>query len=187
MKTTSLIGIAIVSALALACSSSSSIHEHTGFSKADSLTDRYLTLSDSLLESWNKLVSNEIDKSRAIQEIVNDLDESGLLSPEMRESFQVRIDQLDKIRFSQQDIQDEQLVEDYDVALKSLVKDISQVARPDSKDLFEYFEKSTLVRRVSYDSLAKTFNEFVKQNRSVLDGLASETELQEKPLFATAK
>ncbi len=187
MKKIPLIGIATLTTLAIACSSSSSIHERTNFSKADSLTDRYLVLSDSLLESWNKLVSNEIDKTRTLQEIVNDLDQANVLTPEMRESFQVRIDQLDKIRFSQQDIENEQLVEDYDLAVQSLVDDISHIARRDSKDLFEYFQKSTLLRRVSYDSLAKVFNDFVNKNRSTLDGLASESELEEKPMFATVK
>ena len=187
MKNLALIGAALA-AIACACSTSNSIHEHTAtFSKADSLTDAYLVLSDSLLQSWNRIVSTEMDKARALQEIINDLDNASLLSDELRESFQVRMEQLEKIRFTQESIQDPQAVEDYDVAFQSIVNDITTVTKDDANKMFGYLLQSSAVNRRSYDSLAGAFNQFVQENKSVLKEADTNNELDMKPLFVKIK
>jgi hypothetical protein len=187
MKNASLIGLAVMVAIACACSTSNSIHEHTTFSKADSLTDAYLVLGDSVLQSWNRVVGNEIEKSRQLQEIINDLDNASLLTDELRESFQVRMEQLDKIRFTQESIEDPQAVEDYDLAFQSIVDDISRLTKDDAKGMFNYLQKSSVARRLSYDSLARSFNEFLQQNRSTLKDLNANNELTAKPLFVKVR
>lgn len=186
MKSISLIGLAIMAFIACACSSSNTIHEHansTRFTKADSVTDIYLLLNDSVLQSWNRIVGNEIDKTRTLQEIITDLDNASLLSEEARESFQIRVDQLEKIRFTQESISDPQNVEDYDLAFQSLVADLTKVTKENASSMFGNLQKNTLLRRLSYDSLARTFNMFLEENRSVLKDL----ELDEKPLFIKIK
>jgi hypothetical protein len=191
MKTISLLGIGSLATLFIACSTSSTVHEHTRFSKADSLTDAYLVLNDSVLQSWNRIVGNEIDKSRTLQEVIEDLDNANLLSEEVRESFQVRMDQLEKIRFTQQTIVDPQVVEDYDAALQSLIDDISKIAATaaatDTNKMFRYLQENSFINRTSYDSLARTFNNFIEQNRSTLKDFTTNNELQEKPLFVKVK
>ncbi|HMJ68700.1 MAG TPA: hypothetical protein VK508_07385 [Cyclobacteriaceae bacterium] len=192
MKHLSLIGLAAMAALACACSSTtSSIHEHTTFSKADSLTDAYLVLSDSLLQSWNRIVGNEMDKTRTLEDLISDLDNAQLLSDEARESFQVRIEQLEKIRFTQQTIGDTQIVEDYDLAFQSIVNDIAELAKsPGSSDpnaMFSYLQKNSFVNRMSYDSLARSFNEFLMENKAALKDLDTSTELDAKPVFIKIK
>src|SRR4051812_24785149 len=99
MKSISLTGLAALAAFfGISCSTSNSINEHssTHFSKADSLTDAYLVLSDSVLQSWNSIVSVEVDKSRALEEVIQDLDNASLLTDELRESLRVRMEQLDQ-------------------------------------------------------------------------------------------
>lgn len=187
MKNLSLIGLAALAAIACACSTSSSIHEHTRFSKTDSLTDAYLVLSDSLLQSWNRIVSNEIDKSRTLQEIIQDLDNASLLTDEVRESFQVRMDQLEKIRFTQESISDPQAVQDYDLAFQSIVDDLSKLSQSDNNSMFEFLNEHSLSTRLSYDSLAQSFNEFVQKNRSMLKEVDTNNELEAKPLFVKIK
>jgi hypothetical protein len=191
MKNLSLIGLAIVALFACACSSSNSIQEHTRFSKADSLTDAYLVLSDSVLQSWNRIVGNEVDKSRTLQELIDDLDNAQLLTDELRESFAIRIDQLEKIRFTQESIDDQQIVVDYDLALQSLVDDLSKLTNspgsPDPQAMFKYLQENSLVNRSLYDSLARTFNEFVQKNKAALMDIEMGQELDEKPLFVKIK
>jgi hypothetical protein len=191
MKHLSLIGLVALAALTCACSTSNSVNEHTRFSKADSLTDAYLVLSDSLLQSWNRIVGTEMDKSRTLQEFIHDLDHANLLTEELRESFQVRIDQLDKIRFTQKTIDDQQTVQDYDLALQSIVNDVAQLSKsasgPDARAMFKYLQENSLVNRLSYDSLAHTFNEFIRENRNVLKDLDTSTELDMKPVFVKIK
>jgi len=183
MKSLSLIGVAALGAIACACGSSNSVHEHTAnFSRADSLTDAYLVLSDSLLLSWNRIVSAEMDKSRALQEIINDLDNASLLSEELRESLQVRMEQLEKIRFTQETVGDEQVVEDYDLAFESLVNDLEKITK--DSDEFKFLEKHSILNRMSYDSLANIFNTFVHKNKSMLKEV---DHLDEKPLFVNLK
>jgi hypothetical protein len=191
MKNLSLIGLCAMALLACACSTSNSIQEHTRFSKADSLTDAYLVLSDSVLQSWNRIVGNEVDKTRTLQELISDLDNAQLLSDELRESFAVRIDQLEKIRFTQETIEDEQTVEDYDLALHSIIDDVAKITSapgsPDPKAMFEYLLESSLVNRSMYDSLARTFNEFVQKNKAALKDIEMGQELDEKPVFVKIK
>jgi hypothetical protein len=192
MKNLSLIGLAAMAIMACACSTtSSSIHEHTTFSKADSLTDAYLVLTDSLLQSWNRIVVNEVDKTRTLQELISDLDNAHLLSDESRESFEVRIEQLEKIRFTQHTIDDPQAVEDYDLAFQSIVNDISRLAKsPGSSDanaMVSHLRKNSIINRLSYDSLARSFNEFVTKNKAALKDLDTSTELDAKPVFVKIK
>jgi hypothetical protein len=187
MKSFSLIGVAALAAFACACSTSSSIHEHTQFSKADSVTDAYLVLSDSLLQSWNRVVGNEIDKTRALQEIIQDLDNASMLTDELRESFQVRMDQLEKARFTQESIGDPRMVEDYDLAFKSIVEDLSKISHSDDKSVFKYLQDLSLVKRLSYDSLARSFNDFLQKNRATLKDVSTNNELEAKPLFVNIK
>lgn len=191
MKNLSLIGLVATAAIACSCSSSNTIHEHTNFSKADSLTDAYLVLSDSLLQSWNRIVGNELDKSRTLQELIHDLDNAHLLSEELRESFEVRIEQLEKIRFTQETIVDPRTVEDYDLAFQSMIDDIAKLTKapgaPDAHAMFKYLKENSLVNRLSYDSLARSFNEFVQKNKSTLKDLEADHELDEKPVFVKIK
>src|SRR5688572_6562992 len=180
MKNLSLIGLAVMALFACACSTSNSIQEHTRFSKADSLTDAYLVLSDSVLQSWNRIVGNEMDKSRTLQELIEDLDNAQLLTDELRESFAVRIDQLEKIRFTQETIGDWQIVQDYDLALQSLIDDIAKISKspgPDANAMFKYLQENSFINRVSYDSLARTFNEFVQKNKATLKDIEMGQEL----------
>lgn len=191
MKNLSLIGLVVLAAIACSCGSSNTIQEHTRFSKADSLTDAYLVLSDSVLLSWNRIVSNEVDKSRTLQELLEDLDNAHLLTEELRETFDVRIDQLEKIRFTQQNIGDEQVVEDYDLAFQSIVDDIAKIAKtpgsPDANAMFKYLQQSALTNRKLYDSLARSFNEFVQANKKALEDIETGRELEAKPVFVKIK
>lgn len=187
MKNPSLIGLAMLAAIACACSTSNSIHEHTTFSKADSVTDAYLVLSDSVLQAWNRVVSNEIDKSRSLQWIITDLDNGSLLSDELRESFQVRMEQLEKIRFTQETISDPQIVEDYDVAFQSIVDDLAKITKDDTDSLFKYLKELSKRNRLSYDNFARSFNSFLQENRSMLKDINANNELDAKPLFSVAR
>jgi len=189
MKNLSLIGLAALAAVACACSTSNSIHEHssTTFSKADSLTDAYLVLSDSLLQSWNRIVGNEMDKSRALQEIIDDLENSSMLTAELRESLQVRMEQLEKIRFTQASIDDPQIVEDYDVAFQAIVDDLSRLSKSNAETMFRYLQENSMTNRISYDSLARSFNDFVQRNQSMLEEIRSNNELEAKPVFVKIK
>jgi hypothetical protein len=191
MKNLSLIGLAVVAFFACACSTSNSIQEHTRFSRADSLTDAYLVLSDSVLQSWNRIVGNEVDKSRTLQELIDDFDNAQLLSDELRESFAIRLDQLEKIRFTQESIDDQQIVEDYDLAFQSIVDDLSKLASspgsPDAQAMFKYLQENSVVNRQLYDSLARTFNEFISRNKQALKDVEMGHELDEKPVFVKIK
>ncbi|HEX8061194.1 MAG TPA: hypothetical protein VF473_09685 [Cyclobacteriaceae bacterium] len=189
MKKLSLIGVAAVAAITCACSSTSnSIQEHTSsFSKADSLTDAYLVLNDSLLQSWNRIVSTEIDKARTLQEIITDLDAASLLSDELRESFEVRMEQLEKIRFTQESIKDPHAVEDYDIAFKSIVDDLTNLTKDDPQNMFGGLISSSSATRLSYDRIANAFNSFVQKNKSMLKEVNTNNELEAKPLFVNIK
>lgn len=185
----SMFGVAAL--IACSCgSTSSSVHEHTSFSKADSLTDAYLVLSDSVLQSWNRIVGSEIDKSRTLQDLIDDLDNAQLLTEEVRESFQIRMEQLEKIRFTQETISDSQVVQDYDVALQAIIDDLGKInvtGGSDPKAMLKYLQESSFINRISYDSLARSFNDFIQKNKTILKDLDTSNELSAKPLFVKIK
>ena len=187
MKNLSLTGVTAVAAIACACSTSNSIHEHAStFSKADSLTDVHLVLSDSVLQSWNRIVSTEMDKTRTLQEVIDDLDAATLLSDELRESFEVRMEQLEKIRFTQETVGDPQIVEDYDLAFQTLVNDLEKFTKDNGE--FKFLQEHSITNRISYDSLARSFNMFIQKNKSMLKEVnTNNTELEAKPLFVNIK
>jgi hypothetical protein len=174
------------------CSSSSNLQEKTKFTKLDSLTDTYLVYQDSLLQSWSLMVKTENEKAKSLQEIFNDL-APGLTDKQLVASFQTRIDQLERIRFTQKSLGNIHVVDEYDHALESILKDLEvlhEKARGiDTGNLVDHVEwiKKAQIRsglqRYRYDSIAYSFNKFLESNKNYLEDIERNIHLENKPLF----
>lgn len=188
MTSYSLAGASVFLFLVCACSTTTTVQEKTHFSRLDSLTDTYLALNDSLLTSWNRVVRDEIDKSKTFQELIDKIKANGETGAREVEALQMRILQLDRIRFNQKNMDQPHVVEEYDKACVAIVNDLIAKTSPmeeavSTRDWFEEFRAANYARRAYYDSLAEAFNTFVRQHRTTLKDLGPTTQLDEKPLF----
>lgn len=188
MRPYSLAGAGVFIFTICACSTTSTVQEHTQFSRLDSLTETYLVLNDSILMSWNRIVSDELDKSKTFQELIDKIKEGGQTGGDEIESLQLRILQLDRIRFNQKNMDQPHVVEEYDKACVAIVNDLISNTTPMSeaistRDWFESARLAAYTRRAYYDSLAAEFNTFVVKHKATLRDLGPTTQLDVKPMF----
>ena len=193
------IGICLLlSALLLtgACDQSAK-SERSDFTKADSLTETYLALQDTMLQAWNSMIHDDNRKIKAMDHLLQELKRS---NPEDRpdlESLQDRLDQLVKLRYDQASITDPELVSEYDFASNSLVTEITALAETQKDfstdqllqelvDSIRAADQRVMTYRQAYDRTASRFNAFIDRNEEVLQEIDSQTFLQKKPLFEMA-
>jgi hypothetical protein len=180
------LGLVIIMAGA-SCSSSSTLHERTHFSRADSLTEVYLVLQDSLLQSWNRIMRTELDRSAALNSIIDNMQRTTLINDEEWKAYRSTLEQLERIRFTQRSMNDPHVIEEYDKACSELVRQLTVLSIASAQmqkaaDQLASFNESNVYYRRYYDSLAYEFNTFIQVN-SVDLSLDSNLQLEKKPMF----
>jgi hypothetical protein len=129
----------------------------------------------------------EIDRSSALQNMINSLQQSTLISNEQKQIYQANLEQLARIRFTQKSMSDPHVIEEYDKACAELVGELTILSisaaqlQPVAEELAGYSESTEHLRRY-YDSVALEFNAFLKLNSSDLS-LDTNLQLEQKPLF----
>lgn len=164
------------------------------FTKADSVTEMYLALQDSMLQTWNVMINDDNQKLKAMHNLLHEL---RITHPEEAEKFEIfehRIDQLARSRYTQKSMSNTDVVEEYDFASNALVVEL--IADAESKSQFAY--NTTLQRlvdhillaerrinsyRMEYDSIVYTYNEFIESNKKYLTESDQSLSLEKKPLF----
>lgn len=188
-----LIGILFISVgfILSNCSKSESNQRHqTAFTKADSLTARYLELHDSMLVAWNKLISNDNAKIRTMHNLVHELLVSSQYDKEELIAIENRLNQLSEITFTQESIGDPTLIEEYDFATNTLVSELVTLAQ--SHEAFAHnkvlqklteeirqSDQQVEENRSNYDTIAEEFNKFLEHNKTMLTDIDAE----QKALF----
>lgn len=180
----------------IACSSNTRT-EKTVFTKADSVTDTYLVLQDSLLQTWNVLVNEENEKINSLNALLDHLMAAGDHEKSMLTSLNNRLDQLRKIRITQKTLGNPYVVEEYDFASNSITTEILSIAEggtvmiQNSKivtlvDKIKLAETRMEVNRSLYDSVALTLNAFLDKHGNLLREVDKKSNLEKKPLFKAA-
>lgn len=164
----------------------------THFTKADSLTETYLSLQDSTLQAWNRMINDDNNKLEAMQHILHELKVSRAVPAEQIESYQEQLRSLKSSRFTQKTMSNADVVDEYDFASASLVRELTALA--ESQRQFSY--NSTLQKLVTqlrnaddgaikyrniYDAIAMRYNTFVEKNQRYL----RESSPDIKPIFRT--
>lgn len=184
-------GVILMVLLTSGCNTTHTTQDPTQFTKLDSLTDIYLVLHDSVLASWNKVVRNEVDKEAILNELMRKSKALPSMDSSTIGSIQSRIEQLQRIRFTQKSMVNHYVVEEYDRACISLLEELVNLSANDLEieiiiERIEDLQQSSYENRYYYDSLAKHFNTFVNLNAPVLRESGNANELLEKPLFWSA-
>ena len=167
--------------------------QETTWTKADSLTETYLSLQDSLLQAWNVMIHDDNKKLKAMHNLLHEITLTSPGELEILRDFEERLDQLSRMRYTQQSMANADVVEEYDFASNSLISEL--VALAESRKEFEY--NTTLQKlvdeiisadqRVSnyrhqYDLIAQQFNTFLEENKSGFKEIDPDA-LARKPLF----
>jgi hypothetical protein len=199
MKSTAcLFGLAVVSCfLLLMAGCEKRSQEHTNFTKADSLTETYLALQDTMLQVWNTMIHDDNRKIKAMQSLLHELHISIPEKREELEDFDERLSNLAKMRYDQHTMSDSHVVTEYDFVSNSLVTELIALAEVQKEfpynstiqklvDSIRSADQRVMNYRAEYDDVAARFNAFVERNKNVLKDLATDSFLEKKPLFHMA-
>lgn len=171
--------------------------ETTSFTKIDSLTDQYLALQDSMLDIWNTMIKDDNQKIKAMRGLLHELQIGGQYVPGELQSYEQRVEQLCRIRYTPKTMWNADVIEEYDFASSSLVTEL--IALAESYNAFSY--NTTLQKlveeirsadlrvenyRADYDALATRYNQFIEENKDLLKEIADQGTLDKKPLFQMA-
>jgi len=192
------LGISIVaySMVALSSCEKKPVTE-TEFTKADSLTETYLTLQDTLLEIWNTMIYDDNRKIEAMNLLLHEMSDG---NPEIRnelDPLKERLENLKPMRYDQHSMQDPEVVTEYDFASNSLITELISLAESQK----EFAHNTTLQKlvdsirasdqrvnnyREEYDQVASRFNRFVERNKAFLQDIEDDSTLARRPLFQMA-
>lgn len=184
-------------AVLVGCSGTKSGERTEAFTKIDSLTETYLSLQDSMLQSWNVMVKDENEKIHAMHELIHLLLPSRYHDKDELVSLEQRLEQLDRIRFTQKSMSDPHVVEEYDFASNSLISELLSLTESNPQ-FSQNTELQTLVDRIrtadqrvdiyrsAYDEATTTFNNFLEENKSYLKEIDQNGTEQKRPLFQMA-
>jgi hypothetical protein len=192
LKSVILFGVTAIIVAAMGCGSSTSMHERTHFSRTDSLTDVYLLLQDSLLQSWNRALKFELDRKEALGLMIEELANAAVIDDQQASAYNTRLEQIERTRFTQKSMTDPHVIEEYDKAFDELVRNITALSLATGHlqatvDELESLNLYNTRQRHYYDSIASQFNIFIEANWADLKELGTSVQLEQKPLFITVE
>ena len=176
------------------CSEKTNEDHNTVFTKADSLTDCYLAYQDSMLQSWNIMINDDNQKIRAMHNLLHELLVTSADNQEQLRRYEEQLDQLVRLRYTQQSMGNSDVVEEYDFASATLVTELISLA--ESKSEFTY--NTTLQKlvddiriadqrvanyREEYDIIVMKYNQFLERNTPYLTEISNHDTIQKRHLF----
>ncbi len=180
----------------MACGGNHSNEISKDFTKIDSLTETYLTLQDTMLKAWNVMANDENKKIKAMRKLVSELEPQ---SPDTEriKSLEKRLDELEKIRFTQKTISEPHVVEEYDFASNSLISELITMSEADPRfatshelqnlvDWIRVADQRVSTYRSEYDAATEGFNHFLDVNKAYLKEIDQSNNVQKRPLFQMA-
>lgn len=170
----------------------------TKFSKADSVMEAYLALQDSMLASWNAMMSDDNRKLNAMRSLVHELSGSNPEKTEDLRGLETRLDGLPAMRYNQHNLSDSEIVSEYDFSSNALVSELISLAESQREfasnnrlqqlvDRIRAADQRVNRYRESYDQIAARFNGFIEENSRFLKEVDNgDSSLRKKPLFQMA-
>jgi hypothetical protein len=164
------------------------------FSQEDFVTDNYLAYQDSLVHAWNLMMSDDNEKLAALHTLLEELKSTGTsdFQPHLAK-FDERLSQLHRIRYTQKSMANGDVIEEYDFASTSLVREILSTAETSAAfnsnvhlqmlvDQVRLAEERIENYRADYDDLVSHYNSFLDLNKTYLVEMDRDS-LRKKPLF----
>lgn len=168
---------------------------HTTFTKADSLTDTYLSLQDSVLRSWNMMIHDDNQKIKAMRNLLHELQVTS--SVDTFSVYSEKLNQLKELRYDEESMSDPRVIKQYDQVTHQLTSDLISIA--ERRNEFNYnptlqrlvqeirvAEQRIALFKSDYDAITKRFNTFLRANKNYLGDLGAKDSLQVRPLFQSS-
>lgn len=168
--------------------------ESTQFTKADSLTDTFLALQDSMLQTWNMMINDDNQKIEAMHNIIHELMVGGGSNRELLQVYEERLDRLKNLRYTQKSMANQDVIEEYDFASNLLVSELISMAEAQRQfaynpilqklvDTIRSADARIAQYREAYDEVTTRYNAFLAVNKDFLREVNSDAGLEPKPLF----
>lgn len=181
----------------LSCTKQQATQQKTTFTKIDSLTETYLILQDSLLHAWNVMVWDEKEKTKAMHGLIHMMHQKEEFDDKELVTLEQRLDQLDRIRFTQKSLANNYVIEEYDFASNSLVSEILSLAEADTEfvknmtaqrliDKVKMSEQRVGEYRSQYDRVASRYNAFLEKNKDYIKEIDKDYTGEKRALFRMA-
>ena len=167
---------------------------HPTFTKADSLTDLYLSLQDSVLQSWNVMINDDNQKIKAMHNLLHELMITSSDQDDQLHAYEEQLDHLMELRYNQKSMANEDLIEEYDFASNLLVTEL--ITQAESKTEFAYnttlqklveeirvADQRVNLYREEYDAITFKYNSFLERNRTYLTEITQKDSMELRPLF----
>jgi hypothetical protein len=164
------------------------------FTKADSLTDQYLAFQDSMLQSWNIMINDDNQKIKSMHNLLHELLVISTDGRDQITKYEEQLDQLTRLRYTQKSMGNADVVEEYDFASTTLVRELISLAETTP----EFAKNPTLQRLVEdirladervnnyrddYDLIVMQYNEFLDENKLYLLEANRNDSLEKRYLF----
>ena len=186
--------VSTCSMVVISCGEKRADFSDATFTKADSLTDRYLAFQDSMLLSWNVMINDDNQKIRSMHNLLHELLVISTDDREQITKYEEQLEQLIRLRYTQKSMGNADVVEEYDFASTTLVRELVSLAETTP----EYQKNPTLQKlvddirladervinyREDYDLIVIDYNQFLDENKSFLEEANRNDTLEKKYLF----
>jgi len=138
----------------------------------DSLTQYYTLVKDSIDSTWTIMMHEDDMKLGLMKHLLEEITNTNDYDEEAVNSLMSRVDDVKAMRYDQVSMGNQELIDQYDFAINSLIKEISVLARSNPQyqnfprmaellDNIQYIDNRVLFHRVHYDYFAKDYNKII--------------------------
>lgn len=147
--------------------------------------------------TWANMVEDDNQKIADAKRLLEEISYTNIYSPVQFDSLKLNLTELQKMRYNNISMENSELIDSYDSASNKIMNDIITLAsnHPDyqryplMKELIKDIQEANgrvLKHRINYDFAAKSYNQFIEENKEQLRKADSTEEIQKKPLFELA-
>jgi hypothetical protein len=165
----------------------------TDYTQEDFITASYLDYQDSLVHAWNLMINDDNEKLAALHQLLAELRTVDQENKAQLIRYENRLEQLHRIRYTQKSMSNADVIEEYDFASTTLVREILATAElsgafTDNTVLQQLVDQIRMAEervenyRADYDDLVAHYNTFLETNKTYL-GQMSRDSLAKKPRF----
>jgi len=167
---------------------------HADFDKIDSLRSTFLTIEDSLIHTWNIMINDDNHKIKGLKRLVEEVVYAGGVDSTVTSELLTKILELKSSRYTMKTMADSDLIDIYDSSSNAIVNAAVELAsiHPEfdrnivMNELIGEINESEgkiLFYRIDYDDMAKVYNQFLEENKSIMNDIDSDHERHPLPLF----
>jgi hypothetical protein len=140
------------------------------------------------------MINDDNQKLEAMHGLLHELIVSASTDAELLKSYQERLFQLKRLRYTQKTMSNNDVVEEYDFASNALISDLLALAESQREfaynttlqklaDDIRLADNRVMAYREQYDEVTSRYNTFVDRNKKFLKEIDSDSFLEKKPLF----